>query len=428
MLKHITKILALLCLVGLPVYGYCLAWESGADAAFFRTGNLEEVKRAIRRDPEFYKDPQLILEALHTAISSGNVELVKYLTSLGWLEVCRKDKYCYLVHVAAEYGRVGVIRYLISQGFDVHAVTAPTARGEGGKQNALHLAADRGHVGAVKFLCERGVDANVKNESGRTALGEARSAAGTGSLGATPREDARNRANLFRVIEYLESGQCKAAPGDTVDTEDPFDREVGAFRDGDLTAVKGFLARRDTVRDNPRVQVHELYEAAFSGNVELLRYLKGEGWLDRCRKLNYCHPLHVAAESGRLASMEFLIAEGFHIDVSNRIGGTPLQYAALSGHFGATSFLCERGADARKKVYESSLLNALLEPYNDEWCKANVDAERCKFVTGESLTPCVPGLPCDGVPFPPASQKSAQRVHEFNRIYQYLKTGQCKKK
>ncbi len=47
MLKHATKILALLCLFSLPISGFCLAWESGADAMDFRTGNLEEVKRAI---------------------------------------------------------------------------------------------------------------------------------------------------------------------------------------------------------------------------------------------------------------------------------------------------------------------------------------------------------------------------------------------
>jgi len=127
--------------------------------------------------------------------------------------------------------------------------------------------------------------------------------------------------------------------------------------------------------------------------------------------------------------MEFLTTEGFDIDTyDSRPGATPLQYAALAGHFDTTKFLCERGADARKKVHESSLLDGLLEPYNDEWCKVNVDAERCKFVTGEGLIPCKPGLPCDGVPFPPASQKRAERIHEFNRIFQYLKTGQCKKK
>jgi len=205
----LSRILGLLLAV-IPVSGYGLAWEQSADAAYLSSGDLKAFKQVIQNDKENkYKNPDLILEALPTAISSGNVELVKYLASLGWLEVCRKDQYCKPIHVAAQYGRVDTIRYLIAQGFDAHAVTPPTTRGEGGKNSALHLAAGMGHIGAVMLLCEQGVDANLKNERGRTALGQAKYTAGTGSLGATKKEDARIRANVAKVIEYLESGRCK---------------------------------------------------------------------------------------------------------------------------------------------------------------------------------------------------------------------------
>ena len=195
-----------MALVALPISGFGAAWESSKEAESFRKGDLASVKRILQKDtyPE-----AVILEALPTAVSSGNVELVKYLASLGWLEVCRKDKYCIPIHVAAQYGRVGVMRFLISEGFDAYAVTAPTARGGGGKESALHLAARMGHIRAVEFLCEQGVNADLRNEYGRTALGEAKSTLGTGSLAATKKEDARIRANVAKVIEYLESGQCK---------------------------------------------------------------------------------------------------------------------------------------------------------------------------------------------------------------------------
>ncbi len=206
----ILRILGLLVLAMIPVRGYGVAWEQSADAAYLGSGNLKAFKQVIQNDKENrYKNPDLILEALHTAISSGNVELVKYLASLGWLEVCRKEKYCIPIHVAAQYGRVGVSRFLISQGFDVHAVTGPTTAGEGGKNSALHLAAGMGHIGAVRFLCEQGIDADLRNEYGRTALGEAKYTSGTGSIGATQKEEVRIRANVAKVIEYLESGQCK---------------------------------------------------------------------------------------------------------------------------------------------------------------------------------------------------------------------------
>jgi hypothetical protein len=198
-----------LALVALPISTFGEAWESSKEAESFRKGDLQAVKRIIKSDEEFYKARNIILEALPTAISSGNVELVKYLATLGWLDVCRKVEYCKPIHDAAEYGGVGIIEFLISQGFDVHTITAPTAAGGGGKNSALHLAASMGHLGAVKFLCEQGVNENLRNEYGRTALGEAKYTAGTGSLGATKKEDTRIRANVAKVIQYLESGQCK---------------------------------------------------------------------------------------------------------------------------------------------------------------------------------------------------------------------------
>jgi hypothetical protein len=200
------RAVAALALIALPISGFGAAWESSKEAESFRKGDVASVKRILQKVT--YSEP-LILEAFPTAVSSGNVELVKYLASLGWLEVCRKDRYCQPIHVAAQYGRVDTIRYLMAQGFDAHAVTPPTTRGEGGKNSALHLAAGIGHIGAVMLLCEQGVDANLKNEYGKTALGDAKYTAGTGSLGATKKEDARIRANVAKVIEYLESGQCK---------------------------------------------------------------------------------------------------------------------------------------------------------------------------------------------------------------------------
>src|SRR5712691_2006012 len=204
------RTLGLLVLATLPVSGYGVAWEQSADAGYLRSGDLKAFKQVIQNDKENkYKNPQLIIEALSTGITSGNVDLIQYLASLGWLDTCRKVEYCKPVYFAAEYGRVGVIRFLLSQGFDINAVTRPTARGGGGKNSPLHAAAWGGHVAAVKFLCEQGVDASLKNETGRTALGEAKDTFSARSLGATKKEDARKRANVAKVIEYLESGQCK---------------------------------------------------------------------------------------------------------------------------------------------------------------------------------------------------------------------------
>ncbi len=195
------RILGLLLLAVIPVSGYGLAWEQSADAAYLSSGNLKAFKQVIQNDKEDkYKNPDLILEALPTAISSGNVELVKYLASLGWLEVCSKDEFCKPIHVAALYGRVGVIKFLVSRGFDVKAIDV---RGS----TPLHHAAEMGHIAVTMYLCEQGVDYKAVDRRGATALDEAKVAAQGRVL--DPKENARRSANLARVIEYLESGQCK---------------------------------------------------------------------------------------------------------------------------------------------------------------------------------------------------------------------------
>ncbi len=99
------RILGLLVLATLPVSGYGVAWEQSADAGYLRSGDLKAFKQVIQNDKENkYKDPQLIIEALSTGITSGNVELIQYLASLGWLDECRKVEYCKPVHFAAAWG------------------------------------------------------------------------------------------------------------------------------------------------------------------------------------------------------------------------------------------------------------------------------------------------------------------------------------
>ncbi len=197
----------------LPPTAFGASWEDESPKAVkaFEQGNLRAVKQILEED-NYYNVPKDLestpptkIQALHYALTSGNVELVKYLASLGWLEECGKwSDHCQPIRSAAGRGRVNMMKYLMSVGFDVKS---------GPGYTPLHDAARGGHVEAVKFLCEQGVDDKVKvtsrYESGSTALDFARNTLSTKGLDPNPKEETRIRANLAKVIEYLESGQCK---------------------------------------------------------------------------------------------------------------------------------------------------------------------------------------------------------------------------
>lgn len=96
------------------------------------------------------------------------------------------------------------MKFLLAEGFDINAFNAFGA-------TPLQRAAEFGHLHLVQFLCERGADASLRRRNsarGPTALEMAKTAAAAASLAPDPREDARIRANLAKVVKYLESGQC----------------------------------------------------------------------------------------------------------------------------------------------------------------------------------------------------------------------------
>ncbi len=198
------NVFPLVVLALLPVPGWAAAWEDVRpnEAKAFRAGNLKEVKRIVERSGDFNGGD--LETALDFAASSGNVEVMKYLKSRGWLERCRKpDNPCFLLHAAADEGAgTSMLGFLISEGFQVDE-RGPLL------MTPMIMAAEKGHLKAVKYLCEAGADPNAKNQEGTNALQLANTQLGAVSLHTDPKENARIKANIKEVIQYLESGQCK---------------------------------------------------------------------------------------------------------------------------------------------------------------------------------------------------------------------------
>ncbi len=114
--------------------------DPGVQEAIDR-GDLKTL-RVLLKKLNYYKDePQIKVYAFQVAVSLGNVAVVEYLAGLGWLDECRKPNPagCDLVPFAAQHGRISMIKWLMSQGFDVKEIGP-----YGG--TALHVAAQEGQL------------------------------------------------------------------------------------------------------------------------------------------------------------------------------------------------------------------------------------------------------------------------------------------
>jgi len=455
LLRILMKISALICVYGAAPLALGEGDSGWIKADIFRAGNLAAVKRDYQSLDSFCP------ECMWSAIASGNVELVKYLDKIGWFKKCAEPEAIGTcddpISTTAHFGSVDVLRYLLSKGYAANTET-------------LSIASHSGKFDQVTFLCRHGIDPS-KDYTEYHADGKTRGVpvleraknilARSGGYAGDGLEDARRTASIAKSVDYIESGECKAAPKKAPYADEIYKSEVKAMRRGDVDAVRKSLEKRDAAKDNPRVQAYELYEAVASGNLTLLQYLKDVGWLNRCRKSAFCMPQHVSAkENVDIKILDYLISEGFGVDsydLGNK-GSSPLVYASFSGQLDKVKYLCQHGADYRNDSffnfrYDSNpepLLGLLRKPYNEAWCTLNLkelkdrasdgsvyktdEIDSARMLCEDDGTPrdirslgCVPGAACYGLPFPPkGSEKDVNRIVALAEVFQYLRSGQCR--
>ena len=103
---------------------------------------------------------------LHDAAAVGNLRRVQELLgdSSATPNVFSPDGFP-IVALAAVFGHLGVVRYLLSQGADVNAVST-----NGTGYTALTGAVASGHTGIVEWLLEHGANANYRYAAGYSPL------------------------------------------------------------------------------------------------------------------------------------------------------------------------------------------------------------------------------------------------------------------
>jgi cytohesin len=289
-----------------------------------RCGQLELLKEYVKKDRNLLAAKNCRqYNLLQVAAEAGRVEVVKWLIAQGmdvsaggalnsYLSWCDG---CTAMHLAATTGQMKMIEELLSMGVEVDAATSGGKYGDG-DYTPLGCAAENGKLAAVKLLIERGatVDANC---DGGTPLGKA--AAGghmdvvkhlikvaakvDGSPGYNSPLARAIRGRHKKTINYL---LAQGADVNSVDGNGTGAMSA-AVGNGDIEMVKLLLSKGAKVEDSS--QHSDYMETALGqGNSQLAWLLIEHGW--RPRDLRAGQIMVRCGLAGDTQLMVVLIAQG----------------------------------------------------------------------------------------------------------------------
>ena len=319
------------------------------------------------------------LNVLHSAVLSGELELLQYLiengsdvfsktkdgrsclhlaAEQGDLNICRMLLQSYnfvihetdddgltVLHSAVLSGELELLQYLIENGSDVFSKTKDG-------RNCLHIAAEKGHLNICRALLQSyNFDIDARDDDMFTVL-----------LRATCNDD-------LGLLEYLiENGS------------DIFSKTTDGRSCLHLAAENGHLEICKALLQKYNFDIHAtddsswtvLHGAAWSGDLELLQYLieNGSDGFSKTKDGRSC--LHIAAEQGDLNICRMLLKNyNFVIHETDDAGLTVLHSAALGGDLALLQYLIENGSDVFSKTKNGrSCLHLAAEKGHLDLCRA----------------------------------------------------------
>jgi RNA polymerase sigma factor (sigma-70 family) len=255
------------------------------------------------------------------------------------------------LHVAAERGRITVVRELLQRGADPNAANA-----DYDGWSPLHLAVNSGHAATAALLREHGARVDIfvaaaLGDAGRVrdliteepALGRAR-----GPNGAEP----------ISFAATVEVAELLLDAGADLDLRDSWGqtptRSLATQRS--RHPVVEFLLRRgrrhelDLALACALGLVDEVRAAIAADPAAIARFKPGR---DGAAKLAPdSAPLHIAAMHDRVHVGRILLEAGAAVDIRSGNGRTPLHDAAFSGSMGMIELLLAHGADPEARDAE----------------------------------------------------------------------------
>ncbi|NWI28328.1 AKD1A protein, partial [Sula dactylatra] len=242
---------------------------------------------------------------LHCAAQRGHIHMMEFIMEdLEDMCVDKKDKMDRTAfHLAAEYGQLEVVEFLILLGCSHSAKDKE-------ENTALHLAAKNGHLSVLQKIIDVGVDLDEKNFEGLTALHLA-AEGGHGDC----------------VKLFLEAG---------ADVNAQTQKKMNCLH---YAALHGYeeIARIlmdagihiDAVNHQNASATHIAVLQNFPAMVKL--FINAECDLDIPDNRQQT-PLHIAAEHGRQDIAEMILIAGVNLKLTDKQGKTSLDVAARGNH------------------------------------------------------------------------------------------------
>jgi ankyrin repeat protein len=287
-----------------------------------RDQNLDGVRAIISKNRNIINDMDSEGNyMLNVATQAGNIEIVKYLVSQG-ADIHIKDSSKETpLQIAIHEGNLELINFFLSKKADVNMK-------DHFNETSLHDATDKGKIEIVKLIVSHGADLNAKNNLRETPL-----------LYAV-------KNNYSDIAEYLIS---EGAEVNSKDYRGKSPLHEAAYQ-GNLEIVKYLIFKGARVNAKDKYDIYPLHDAANQGQLEIVKYLISAGakinvmgaaqieWSPFYRTLG-CTPLHVAANKGHLEIVKYLISQGADINAQNNEENTALDLAEKRGHREVVSFL-----------------------------------------------------------------------------------------
>ncbi|MEW6349022.1 MAG: ankyrin repeat domain-containing protein [Thermodesulfobacteriota bacterium] len=306
--------------------------------------------------------------ALLLAARYGRVGLVKQLLSEGAPVDTKGGLDQTALMEAAQNGHVAVVRLLVRRGADINAKDDIS-------QTALMLAAGKGHVRVVTALLKRGADVNARSGFGTTALMEAIRECRLDVAKALVDGGADINATDKRGTSILMQ-EVRKGNGETVELllrygADCNIRDKGgdyalkiALRNGDRE-LASLLGRHGATSDEPPLVLASYLGIA--GEVE--RLLRQGADVNTADKFYGRTALMWAAEQGNEKVVGLLLDKGADVNAKSPEGWTALMSAAMGGDPEVVRRLLDKGADVQAEDAfhrRSGLAWAFDDPFFDE--------------------------------------------------------------
>jgi ankyrin repeat protein len=248
---------------------------------------------------------------------NGDLETVRKMVERNpGLVSSRNESGRFLLEMAAQTGKIEVVKFLLAKGADVNM--------NRGGVTALHMAAlYGGNAELVSLLLEKGADINARTGEGATPL------------------------NLAVIGKQKEIADLLLDKGGEINLENQdFTRllmtsaSAGIGRIVDVALKHEIDFRFETGNGDSL-----LHAAAEGGLASLARALLAKGLNVDAGNIYGMTPLHVAARGGHKEVIDLLLSKGVAIDVIAKSGKSPFHLAKEKGHEDVAEDLKSKGAD-----------------------------------------------------------------------------------